>query len=397
MSGFGNFVAGAAGGAGNALAGLASKYIDQELMQQRAQALADIQHQTMVRGEEYMQSAPVQERRLGNERNLLQMRNQENLAGKVAEASSPELRQAKVDDRVSFLRGTTPAEVEAANSVTEGTAGTKLDAERMRAMVMTPLEAQRAGAISEAQWKARSEYDDRLDKSINGSGKGAKMSEAGKLQLQDINKQDEALQKAINDGVAGGTLKQDPNDPAWQHFTRQKQALQVQKLRVFAREGLVSGADDAASLIAAGASREDLQRSAKQAQLIGGQYAADFGAAVKERLASAPQPPQPAPTAAPASAAAPSLLDQRRAQSQPAPEGSPQARWEARQQQLREAEARGNATKEAETKRVGVEFDGDAQNMDPVALLQKYGDVGMRSRLDRTRLARLSQIERSIR
>lgn len=397
MSGFGNFVAGAAGGAGNALAGLASKYIDQELMQQRAQALADIQHQTMVRGEEYMQSAPVQERRLGNERNLLQMRNQENLAGKVAEASSPELRQAKVDDRVSFLRGTTPAEVEAANAVTEGTAGTKLDAERMRAMVMTPLEAQRAGAISEAQWKARSEYDDRLDKSINGSGKGAKMSEAGKLQLQDINKQDEALQKAINDGVAGGTLKQDPNDPAWQHFTRQKQALQVQKLRVFAREGLVSGADDAASLIAAGASREDLQRSAKQAQLIGGQYAADFGAAVKERLASAPQPPQPAPTAAPASAAAPSLLDQRRAQSQPAPEGSPQARWEARQQQLREAEARGNATKEAETKRVGVEFDGDAQNMDPVALLQKYGDVGMRSRLDRTRLARLSQIERSIR
>lgn len=398
MSGLGNFLAGAAGGGGAGVASIASRYIDDEIQRNRMQALADIQHQTMVRGEEYMQSPEVQDRRLGNERNLLQMRSQEQLGAKVAEASSPELRQANIDNRVSFLQGTTPAEVQAQNAITEGTAGTKLDAERMRAKVMTPLEAERAGAISEAQWRARSEYDDRLDKSAGG-GKGAKMSEAGKLQLQDINKQDEALQKAINDGVAGGTLKQDPNDPAWQHFTRQKQALQVQKVRVFAREGLISGADDAASLIASGATKADLETSMRQAQLIGGEYASQFSSAIRSRLSSMPAAsPAGAPSAAPAPAqASQNLMDQRRPQSQPAPEGSPQAKWEARQAQAREEQDRRNAAKDAEAKRLGIEFDSDAQNMDPVALLQKYGDVGMRSSLDRSRLARLNQIERTIR
>lgn len=396
MSGLGNFLAGAVGGAGAGVASIASRYIDDEIARSRAQALADIQHQTMVRGEEYMQSAPVQERRLGNERNLLQMRNQENLSGKVAEASSPELRKAKIDDRVEFLRGTTPAEVEAQNAVVEGTAGTKLDAERMRARVMTPLEAERAGAISEAQWRARSEYDDRLDKSANG-GKGAKMSEAGKLQLQDLNKQDEALQKAINDGVAGGTLKQDPSDPAWQHFVRQKQALQVQKLRVYAREGLVSGSDDAANLIAAGATREDLLKSAKQAQLIGGQYATEFNAAVQDQLAKAPAP-RPAPAAAPGPApAAQNLMDQRRTERQPAPEGSPQAKWEARQQELRAAAAAKDSDRQARLAQQRATFDADVQAMDPLDLVRKYGDPGSRAFLDTQRLARLNQIERSIR
>lgn len=396
MSGLGNFLTGAVGGAGAGVASIASRYIDDEIARNRAQALADIQHQTMVRGEEYMQSQEVQERRLGNERNLLQMRSQENLASKVAEASSPELRKAKIDDRVEYLRGTTPAEVEAQNAIVEGTAGTKLDAERIRAKVMTPLEAERAGAISEAQWRARAEYDERLDKSANG-GKGAKMSEAGKLQLQDLNKQDEALQKAINDGVAGGTLKQDPNDPAWQHFTRQKQALQVQKLRVFAREGLVSGADDAANLIQAGASRDDLVKSSKQAQLIGGKYAEEFNAAVQAELAKTPAPKPSAPGAPAPASAAPNLVEQRRTERQPAPEGSLQAKWDARQQELRAAAAAKDSERQARLDRERSAFDADVKAMDPLELVRKYSDPGSRASLDTQRLARLNQIERSIR
>lgn len=425
MSGLGNFVAGAVGGAGAGVASIASRYIDDEIQRNRAQALADIQHNSMVRAEEYQQSAPVQERRLGNERNLLQMRNQENLAGRVAEASSPELRQARIDDRVQYLQGTTPAEIESQNAITAGTAGAKLDAERIRTKVMTPLEAERAGAISEAQWRARSEYDDRLDKTANG-GKGAKMSEAGKLQLQDLNKQDEALQKAINDGVAGGTLKQDPNDPAWQHFTRQKQALQVQKMRVFAREGLISGADDAANLLAAGATQADIQTSLKQAQLIGGSYAADFAAALRApsgrpskaeaiqqdaartgtkdfivdingtRAAYGNAKLPEAQASGGGSGSSQNLVEQRRTQ-QSAPPGSPQAKWEARQQQLRDEAASRENDRRARVERARAEFDADAKSMDALELVRKYSDPASRSGLDTARLTRLNQIERTIR
>lgn len=395
MSGFGNFLAGAAGGAGAGVASIASRYIDDEIARNRAQALADIQHQTMVRGEEYMQSAPVQERRLGNERNLVRMRSEEALSSDIARASSPELRQAKIDDRVEFLRGTTPAEVEAQNAITEGTAGTKLKAESDRVKALTPLEVARAGGIADAQWRARAAYDERLD-GKPGAGKGVKMSEAGKLQLQDINKQDEALQKAINDGVAGGTLKQDPKDPAWQHFTRQKQALQVQKLRVFAREGLISGSDDADNLIAAGSSPAELQTSVKQAQLIGGKYASEFADAVQAHLAKQPQPSPASSPMAPAPAS-PNLREQRRAEKQPAPEGSPQAKWEARQQELRTAAATRDAERQARLDRERQTFDADLQAMDPLELVRKYSDPTSRAGLDTSRLSRLNQIERSIR
>ncbi len=62
MSGWGAF----AGGVGGAAAQLASKYIDEELTQQRAQALSDIQFASNKRAEEYTQSDEVQGRRRAN-------------------------------------------------------------------------------------------------------------------------------------------------------------------------------------------------------------------------------------------------------------------------------------------------------------------------------------------
>lgn len=412
MSGFGNFMAGALVGAGNGVSSIASRYIDEEIQRNRAQAIADIQHANMVRGEEYIESAPVQERRLGNERNLLQMRNQQQLASREAEASSPTLRQARIDDRVSFLEGTTPAEIASQNAITEGTSGAKLDADRMRAKVMTPLEIERARGIADAQWGARSAYDERLEGKTGAGGKGgAKMSEAGKLQLQDINKQDEALQKAINDGVAGGTLKQDPNDPAWQHFTRQKQALQVQKLRIFAREGLISGEDEAKNLIDAGASPADLQVSVRQAQLIGGDYAKEFASTVNEHLSRVANKAQPS---TPQASNTTSLVEQRRNASQAsasgqgvatpsqptepvAPEGSPQAKWNARQRELRQQEAEREARRSADQKRMWDQFDIDAQTLTPIEMLRKYDGFSTRRGLDIERLARLKTIEKAVR
>lgn len=226
------------------------------------------------------------------------------------------------------------------------------------------------------------------------------MSEAAKLQLQDINKQDEALQKAVNDGVAGGTLKMDPKDPAWQHFTRQRQALQVQKLRVYAREGLISGSEDAANLIATGATTAELEASVKQAQLIGGTYASDFSSAVREQLAKSREPkpaPAPQPGAAPGPApAAANLVEQRRTERQPAPPGSPQAKWDARQQELRAQSEAKTAEQAAAAQRTLSAFDADLQSLEPIELVRKYSTPSSRAGLDRARLARLNSIERSL-
>lgn len=380
MSGFGRALAGLGAGA----AGLASRYIDEELAQQRAQALSDIQFANAKRTEQWQQSDEVQTPRLMNQRKALEMQNQVTLQGKESEASSPTLRQARVDNEVAMLEGTTPARIAAENALVEGTAGTKLDAERTRRLVLDPMDVKKAGGMADAQWHARDKYDQRLD---GRSGKGPKMSEAGKLQLQDVNKQDEALQKAINDGIAGGTLKQDPSDPAWQHFSKQKQGLQVQKLRIYAREGLVSGSEDAANLIAAGATREDLINSSKQAKLIGGSYTADFEEAIKESIGKQPTAP---PAAAPPAAPPRTLMGVRRQSLEQAPAGSPQAKWDSRQQELR------NQIEEKSTRAL-ADFDADVQQLEPLELLRKYSDASSRSSLDLPRLARLKQIERTIR
>jgi len=46
----------ALGGAGAAASGIANKYIDEEIQNNRAQFLADLQHQNMVRGDKYQLS-----------------------------------------------------------------------------------------------------------------------------------------------------------------------------------------------------------------------------------------------------------------------------------------------------------------------------------------------------
>ncbi len=363
MSGFGNFLAGAVGGGGQAVANIAGKYIDDEIARNRAQALADIQHQTMVRGEEYMQSAPVQERRLGNERAGLQMRNTEALSAEVAKASNKDLRQAKIDERVGYLQGTTPAEVEAQNAITEGTAGTKLEAERIRAKVMTPLEIERAAGISDAQWAARERYDQRLDgKTVKSAFE--KLPEAKKLEVQQIVGELKEINKAVVEAQAGGGWDASKN-PGQKQLAATKAGLE-QRLR-----GI----------------------------LVGDEGGDPFGILNKPQGA---QPPAgnvaPSPAQAPA-AAAPSanVMEQRRVERAPAPAGSPQAKWEARQQEARaQVEAR-RAAKQADVERARSTFDEDAQTLDPLALVQKYGDMSSRSALDTPRLARLKQIERTIR
>lgn len=228
MSGFGTALGRALGGLGAGAAALANRYIDEEIQQQRAQALSDIQFANTKRNEEYSQSEAVQGPRLLNQRRELSMRNEEGLKGRVAEASSPELRQAKIDDRVGYLRGTTPAEIEAANARTAGTAGAELDKERMRRKVLDPMDVAKAGAISEGQWSARDAHDQRLD------GKGVKsafdrLPEAKKLEVQQIAAELKDINKAVIEAQASGGWDEAKN-PGQKQLSVAKAALQ-QRLR----------------------------------------------------------------------------------------------------------------------------------------------------------------------
>lgn len=367
MSGFGNFLAGAVGGGGLAVANMASKYIDEEIQQRRAQALADIQHQTMVRGEEYMQSPEVQGRRQSNERDALQMRSEQALSADVARAESPNLRKAKIDERVSFLQGTTPAEIEAQNAITEGTASTKLDADRTRRLVTDPMDVEKERAlaairgneqirVSEATQEAMQRRQEALKTAFD------KLPEQKKLDFQAAAAEMKEVNKAIIEAQAGGGW--DPSKNGGQKQLAVTKAALSERMRT----------------------------------ILGGRHSDDALGIFSPNSQSAPAPSSPPPAPAPApKPASSSVVEQRRAEREQAPAGSPQAKWEEKQAAARAAAEAKAAAKQSEVSNARTAFDADTKALDPMALLQKYGDPSSRASLDITRLARLNQIERSIR
>jgi hypothetical protein len=148
-------------GAGQAGAVIANKYIDEELAQQRAQAIADIQHANVVRGEEYQQSAPVQERRSANaaRQSLLQaaalrqaktdgMGDTTYQAALDAESDAETGRKVKSANQV--LEGTTDAEVKRNTAI----GAAKTDEEIRRATALLPLEIKAAYAKADAAGRA---------------------------------------------------------------------------------------------------------------------------------------------------------------------------------------------------------------------------------------------------
>lgn len=123
-------------GAGAAAAGLASKYIDEELAQERAKFLADLQHQQTVRTEEYTQSAPVQARRREN-------------ATAATLAQGAATRQSELEG----LTDTTYQGARRAHADQEAADGTRRDVEAIKAK--TPAEVERASLIARAQQRAQ--------------------------------------------------------------------------------------------------------------------------------------------------------------------------------------------------------------------------------------------------
>lgn len=149
-------------GVGGAAAGMANKYIDEELMQQRAAALAEIQIKTaatMRADADAFNSDPTRVARdranaVANEEAIGGAKNRTALAGEEARATSKTLQQAAIDNQNAVVLGTVDAQIKAANAIMDGTAPAKLKAKVDEAAAMLPLEIKKAYAVADAHARA---------------------------------------------------------------------------------------------------------------------------------------------------------------------------------------------------------------------------------------------------
>lgn len=165
MSLLGSALGGALAGAGAGAAQIANSYIDAEIQEQKARALAEIQYANAVKLDQYNLSKPRQDAltaaEAARERAVGAARNETTLAGKVAEAGNKDLRQAKIDDANEIAKGTMQTRIDVENAIVTGTASAKTKAEAERAAALLPLEIKRAYALADAAGKASAAHRDR--------------------------------------------------------------------------------------------------------------------------------------------------------------------------------------------------------------------------------------------
>lgn len=165
MSLMGSALGGALAGAGAGAAQIANSYIDAEIQEQKARALAEIQYANAVKLDQYNLSKPRQDAltaaEAARERVVGAARNETALAGKVAEAGNKDLRQAKIDDANEIARGTMQTRIDVENAIVNGTAPAKIKADADRAAALLPLEIKRAYALADAAGKASAAHRDR--------------------------------------------------------------------------------------------------------------------------------------------------------------------------------------------------------------------------------------------
>lgn len=360
---WGRVVAGAVGGAAGAAATLASKYIDEELLQQRQQTFLAMQRKNTLQTESELDAQRNAPERLARDRESAR---QGVLAKASAEREGVVAGQSDTAYQGALDQETlmeTRRRVKAENDLVEGTKGAKLRAEEERIRALLPFEKEKEAALARIRGDEQirvgnATTDGQIrrmeaaakraeERRIGPDGKPIKLSEASTLALKDIAEQEQSLQKLVDENIASGMLKQDANNPAWKHFQRRTQALQVQKLRVYAKEGVIDGGEAAQQLITGGASMAELQASKQQAQLIGGGYAQQFAAAVDAQIKKQPGG-VPAPggvTYATGAAAAPTrssrsmetLPGSQTADGQPRYRLPGQTRWYASKQEARDA------------------------------------------------------------
>lgn len=160
MSGWGILASGIGGGA-NAVSDITKGMIDQDRRLESAKAISDIDEQKQLRIAERAQQMRRDEQTYnttgqGSDELLLFRQKQDKAAldAKVSEASSPELRQANIDNVNSLTLGTVDARVAAENALVNGTAPAKLQAAVAQATALLPIEIKRAYALADAAGSA---------------------------------------------------------------------------------------------------------------------------------------------------------------------------------------------------------------------------------------------------
>lgn len=211
-------------GAGAAAGSLANKYIDEELAANKAKMLADLQHSSAVKLDQYNLSPErqAQLRTNATDATLAQgdATRQSELAG-INDADYQAGVQGKKDSdataetrrEIAKLQAMTPAQIEAKNAATKGT--------------MT-IEAQREALIAEARERMKAKYD-----TTGGAGGGLKLPPGVKATADRMDDDLKQINAAIVKAQAEGSWEPDRN-PSQKQLIATQRATQLRYSQLIA-------------------------------------------------------------------------------------------------------------------------------------------------------------------
>ena len=273
-------------GAGEGVASIAGKYLDQQLVMDKARALEELRVLSEQRMDEYRNSPQRRARLREEELKDSSAKYEQSIMQRIGELKNTELLQATIERE---------------NKLNEGTAGSRAAVEgvltRTKGLntpqVLSPGQTVTIGGETVAENSRPTPAEASLTAYREGKGKVERMSEGAKVQLQALDKREAGIAELIDKGVSSGTLstsatgpdgKPAPGHDQFRWLRSQQAQIALQRSRVLANEGLLDGSEDADRLLAGGATAADLEASVKQADQIGGRYAQDFRAAIEPAL-----------------------------------------------------------------------------------------------------------------
>ena len=291
-------------GAGEAASGLANKYIDQELAAEKAKMIAQLQHDSAVKIDQYNLSPERQAtlRQNTTDATLAQgaATRQSELAGindtayqagvqgkKTADAT------ADTDREIAKIKVMTPAQIEAVNAKTKGT---------------MDIEAQREALIADAKERAKFNWDDRRNKDGEGD---LKLPAAVKSEVDALREQEKLAHAAMT--KAQGENNWDPaKNPGQNQLLANLRASAGKRERLIAPYRQAAGAANADPFGLMGDPREAAIRADMSKTGVKTANVSLDGAAVQSMTADGAR-------GAPLEKAKPSLMERAAAAFKPSP------------------------------------------------------------------------------
>ena len=218
-------------GAGAAAATLSNKYIDEEMAADKAKFMAQLQHSSAVKMDQYNLSAPrqTQLRTNATDATLAQgaATRQSELAGlndtgyqTAVQGKKDSDAAAETKREIAKIEALTPAQIAAKNATTEGT--------------MT-LEAQREALITEARERIKAKYDRTAGAGggAGGTGSSLKLPPGVKAELDALDKRDEQINAALVRAQADGSWDPEKN-PSQKQLIATQRATQLKRAQLIA-------------------------------------------------------------------------------------------------------------------------------------------------------------------